>query len=76
MQRGKQIAYNRIKNLTQNALVVTRSASIIGPPDTAYDGGVFMVDFNFPANYPFKPPEIIFKTKIYHPNVETATGKM
>ena len=26
--------------------------------------------------YPFKPPKINFKTKIYHPNVKTDTGEI
>lgn len=40
-------------------------------PDSApYDKGAFRVELIFPAEYPFKPPRITFKTKIYHPNVD------
>ncbi|XP_054441137.1 ubiquitin-conjugating enzyme E2 L3-like isoform X2 [Pteronotus mesoamericanus] len=35
-----------------------------------YDKGAFRIEINFPAEYPFKPPKIIFKTKIYHPNID------
>lgn len=35
-----------------------------------YDKGAFRVELIFPAEYPFKPPKITFKTKIYHPNVD------
>ncbi|MEJ1281031.1 hypothetical protein NN561_011978 [Cricetulus griseus] len=28
------------------------------------------IELNFPAEYPFKPPKITFKTKIYHPNID------
>ncbi|XP_006868118.1 PREDICTED: ubiquitin-conjugating enzyme E2 L3-like isoform X2 [Chrysochloris asiatica] len=34
-----------------------------------YDKGVFRIKINFPAEYPFKPMKITFKTKIYHPNI-------
>jgi len=40
-------------------------------PDTApYNKGGFKIDIVFPDEYPFKPPKIEFKTKIYHPNVD------
>ena len=35
-----------------------------------YNKGAFRIEINFPAEYPFKPPRITFKTKIYHPNVD------
>lgn len=45
-----------------------------GPPDTPYEGGVFQVDISIPNEYPFKPPQMKFATKIYHPNISSVTG--
>lgn len=44
-------------------------ASIVGPKDTPYEDGVFYLDITFPQDYKFSPPHIVFKTKIYHPNI-------
>uniref|UniRef100_A0A0N7ZC36 Ubiquitin-conjugating enzyme E2-18 kDa n=1 Tax=Scylla olivacea TaxID=85551 RepID=A0A0N7ZC36_SCYOL len=43
---------------------------LIVPENPPYNKGAFRIEVNFPAEYPFKPPKINFKTKIYHPNVD------
>merc|ERR1711926_19420 len=43
---------------------------LIVPENAPYNKGAFRIEINFPAEYPFKPPKIAFKTKIYHPNID------
>jgi len=45
---------------------------LIVPESPPYNKGAFKIDINFPVEYPFKPPKITFRTKIYHPNIDEA----
>jgi len=44
-------------------------ASIRGPVGSPYEGGIFYLYLKVPMMYPFRPPEVRFLTKIFHPNV-------
>lgn len=48
------------------------SASITGPEGSPYEGGIFNLEINLPENYPIRPPQIVFKTKIFHPNISSS----
>ncbi|CAK7328452.1 unnamed protein product [Dovyalis caffra] len=43
--------------------------AIMGPSDTPFEDGIFLLSINFTADYPLVPPKIKFKTKVFHPNI-------
>jgi ubiquitin-conjugating enzyme E2 A len=44
-------------------------AVIFGPNETAWEGGTFVLSMKFHEEYPHKPPEVKFVSKMFHPNV-------
>ena len=45
-----------------------------GPPETIYENGYFKFNIIYSDNYPFKPPDFYFTTKIFHPNINKENG--
>ena len=45
-------------------------AEVLGPEDTPYAGGKFVLLIKCPTSYPIEPPSVTFLTKTFHPNVE------
>lgn len=48
--------------------------SLVGPKDTPYENGLFYVDIELDDQYPFVPPKMKFITKVWHPNISSASG--
>jgi ubiquitin-conjugating enzyme E2 U len=49
---------------------------MLGPPDSEWQDGWFLLSVYFPANYDQSPPRIVFKTIPFHPNVNAETGEV
>ena len=51
-------------------------ATLTGPRDSSYRGGLFILHIKFPDDYPVHAPEVVFKTPIYHVNVNPTKSNL
>jgi len=49
------------------------TATVSGPSGSPYSRGLFFFDIRFPGNYPFSPPVVVLRSRIYHPNLVAGT---
>lgn len=47
---------------------------LAGPIGTPYAQGVWRLHLDIPHNYPTAPPTATFRTRLWHPNIDEATG--
>ncbi|CAF0760386.1 unnamed protein product [Adineta steineri] len=52
------------------------NAIMFGPEESVYEGGAFQLQFLFPDDYPLRPPQVRFTTKVFHPNVWWEDGRI
>lgn len=50
------------------------NAEITCDPGSFYEGFIFRLSITIPTDYPHKPPNILFKDKIWHANVDFERG--
>jgi ubiquitin-conjugating enzyme E2 D/E len=53
-----------------NQRISLYQATIFGQVDSPFEGSIYLLDVQFPVEYPFKPPKVTFFTKIFHPNID------
>jgi len=83
LKRLKKEAVNASTEKDEFVLLTTNpenikewKAEILGPPESPYENFVFTIFIRVGDNYPMLPPNIIFETKIFHPNVHFDTSKI
>ncbi|XP_053144919.1 ubiquitin/ISG15-conjugating enzyme E2 L6 [Hemicordylus capensis] len=66
----KRSGFRCFQNIEVDETNVLLWKGLLVPDDPPYNKGAFRIEISFPCEYPFKPPKITFKTRIYHPNID------
>uniref|UniRef100_A0A670YRQ2 UBC core domain-containing protein n=1 Tax=Pseudonaja textilis TaxID=8673 RepID=A0A670YRQ2_PSETE len=66
----KKLGWKCFQDIQADVTNILLWKGLLVPDNPPYNKGAFWIEIEFPQEYPFKPPTITFKTKIYHPNVD------
>eukprot|EP00128_Syssomonas_multiformis_P012319 Colp12_sorted_trinity150504_noHs@13478 len=58
------------KNIVVDEGNILHWEGLLVPQNGPYSKGAYKISLQFAAEYPFKPPKVQFKTKMYHPNID------
>ncbi|KAH0537291.1 hypothetical protein FGG08_005916 [Glutinoglossum americanum] len=65
---SSSVSYEAGDDLTQLTVLLA------GPQGTPYANGLWKLQLKIPSDYPRSPPKAVFRTRIWHPNVEEGAG--
>jgi ubiquitin-protein ligase len=63
-----------VKYYPKDEKLMSWDAEITGLPGSFYEGFILRLSITIPTDYPNKPPNILFKHQIWHPNVNLDHG--
>lgn len=69
---SENIPVNKVERINNNDL--DWKIEFDGPEETAYEDGIFVLEFVFPEDYPIHGPEAKFITPMFHPNVDPSSN--
>ena len=77
LTRQIQEVESELKNCVPQARFIRHGNEIMNleveyTPDQAsyWYGGKYLFSFSYPEDFPYEPPKVMCKTKIYHPNID------
>mmetsp|Transcript_157552 Transcript_157552/g.482853 ORF Transcript_157552/g.482853 Transcript_157552/m.482853 type:complete len:153 (-) Transcript_157552:70-528(-) len=59
-----------VKEVTVDESNLLHWTALLQPEKPPYNKGAFRVSLQFPPEYPFKAPKVVFQTAMYHPNID------
>lgn len=71
-QDFRQLLQNKVEGIDASPSpdnLFVWNAILCGPEDSIYESGAFSLQLLFPDDYPLRPPQVRFQTKVFHPNV-------
>lgn len=74
--RGNEAQETGVRLAANEENIYSWQAVINGPEDSPFSGGKFTLAVQIPETYPFAPPIVTFKTKIFHPNIHFKSGEI